>query len=77
MNAVLSGLTALPTRTATFSGAHSISVQAWTRNCGDGFGARGEIRDFYTESPAHNLPGITGGQHNVVAGGGFVLKWGE
>src|SRR5204863_9609917 len=36
MNAVLSGLTALPTRTATFIGAHSISVQAWTRNCGDG-----------------------------------------
>jgi len=29
-------LTALPTRTATFIGAHSISVQAWTRNCGDG-----------------------------------------
>ena len=40
-------------------------------------GARGEIRDFYTGSPAYNLPGITGGQHNVVAGGGFVLKWGE
>src|SRR5437867_11233916 len=36
MNAVLSGLTALPTRTATFVRAHSISVQAWTRNCGDG-----------------------------------------
>jgi hypothetical protein len=40
-------------------------------------GARGEIRDFYTGSPAYNLTGITGGQHNVVAGGGFVLKWGE
>src|SRR5439155_1679027 len=40
-------------------------------------GARGEIRDFYTGSPAYNLPGITGGQHNVVASGGFVLKWGE
>src|SRR2546427_4616632 len=36
MNAVRSGLTALPTRTVTFIGAHSISVQAWTRNCGDG-----------------------------------------
>src|SRR2546422_8995164 len=36
MNAVRSGLTALPTRTVTFIGAHSISVQPWTRNCGDG-----------------------------------------
>ena len=26
----------LPTRTATFIGAHSISVQAWIQNCGDG-----------------------------------------
>jgi opacity protein-like surface antigen len=40
-------------------------------------GLRGEIRDFYTGSPAYNLPNIGGGQHNVVAGGGFVLKWGE
>ena len=38
-------------------------------------GLRGEIRDFYTGSPAYNLPGIRGGQHNVVLGGGFVLKW--
>jgi hypothetical protein len=40
-------------------------------------GLRGEVRDFYTGSPAYNLPGLGGGQHNVVAGGGFVLKWGE
>jgi hypothetical protein len=40
-------------------------------------GLRSEVRDFYTGSPAYNLPGLGGGQHNVVAGGGFVLKWGE
>lgn len=41
-------------------------------------GLRGEIRDFYTGSPSFNLPlGPSGGQHNVVAGGGFVLKWGN
>ena len=35
-----------------------------------------EIRDFYsTGSPAYNLPGISGGQHNYVAGGGFVLRF--
>jgi Outer membrane protein beta-barrel domain len=38
---------------------------------------RGEIRDFYSGTPAYNLSGLGGGQHNVVAGGGFVLKWGE
>jgi hypothetical protein len=40
-------------------------------------GLRGEIRDFYAGSPAYNLPGLGGGQHNVVAGGGFVIKWGD
>jgi Outer membrane protein beta-barrel domain len=40
-------------------------------------GLRIEVRDFYTGSPAYNLPNLGGGQHNVVAGGGFVLKWGE
>jgi hypothetical protein len=40
-------------------------------------GLRGEIRDFYTGSPAYNLSGLSNGQHNVVTGGGFVLKWGE
>jgi Outer membrane protein beta-barrel domain len=38
-------------------------------------GFRVEIRDFYTGSPAYNLPGLSDWQHNVVAGGGFVLKW--
>jgi hypothetical protein len=40
-------------------------------------GLRAEIRDFYSGSPAYNLAGLGGGQHNVVVGGGFVLKWGE
>ena len=40
-------------------------------------GLRGEIRDFYSGSPAFNLGGLGGGQHNVVAGGGFAIKWGE
>jgi hypothetical protein len=35
---------------------------------------RGEVRDFYTGSPAYNLPRITGGQHNVVAGAAIVIK---
>jgi hypothetical protein len=40
-------------------------------------GLRGEIRDFFTGSPAYNVDGIGGGQHNLVAGGGFVIRWGE
>jgi len=36
---------------------------------------RAEIRDFYTGSPAYNTRSITGGQHNVVAGGGIVLRF--
>jgi hypothetical protein len=39
-------------------------------------GLRGEIRDFYTGSPAYNFPVAGGGQHNVVLGGGFVIRWG-
>jgi len=38
-------------------------------------GLRGEIRDFYAGGPAYNTPAISGGQHNVVAGGGLVLKF--
>jgi hypothetical protein len=34
-----------------------------------------EVRDFYGGSPAYNAPFIRGGQHNAVAGGGFVLKF--
>jgi opacity protein-like surface antigen len=37
------------------------------------FALRGEIRDFYSGNPALNIPGLRGGQHNVVVSGGFVL----
>src|SRR4051794_15052070 len=40
-------------------------------------GLRREIRDFYTGSPSYNTRLIAGGQHNVVAGGGIVLKFGR
>ncbi len=36
---------------------------------------RGEVRDFYTGNPSYNVP-LSGGQHNVVAGGGIVLRFG-
>jgi hypothetical protein len=38
-------------------------------------GLRVEIRDFYTGSPAYNTASLSGGQHNVVAGGGFILRF--
>jgi opacity protein-like surface antigen len=37
---------------------------------------RGEVRDFFTGRPAYNLR-LEGGQHNVVAGGGIVIQWGD
>jgi len=37
---------------------------------------RAEVRDFYTGSLSVNLT-LDGGQHNVVAGGGFVLRFGR
>lgn len=37
---------------------------------------RAEIRDFYSGSPSYNAA-VSGGQHNVVAGGGFVLRFGR
>ena len=36
---------------------------------------RGEARDYYTGSPAYNVSGLSGGQHNVIATGAFVLGW--
>jgi opacity protein-like surface antigen len=36
---------------------------------------RGEARDFYSGSPAYNIPTISGGQHNIVATGALVLGW--
>ena len=38
-------------------------------------GVRAEIRDFYAGGPSYNTSAIRGGQHNVVAGGGFVLEF--
>ena len=35
---------------------------------------RSEIRDFYSGSPSFNTP-TSGGQHNVVASGGFALRF--
>jgi len=36
---------------------------------------RGEARDYYTGSPNYNVASISGGQHNIVATGAFVLRW--
>jgi opacity protein-like surface antigen len=36
---------------------------------------RGEARDFYTGAPNYNVQSISGGQHNVVVTGAFVLGW--
>ncbi|MDQ6666147.1 MAG: hypothetical protein M3Z23_17340 [Acidobacteriota bacterium] len=40
-------------------------------------GLRAEVRDFYTGNPSFNEPVISSGQHNVVAGGGIVLRFGR
>ena len=37
-------------------------------------GLRAEMRDFYAGSPAYNATSVGGGQHNVVLGGGLVVK---
>jgi opacity protein-like surface antigen len=39
--------------------------------------ARGEVRDFYSGNPAFNIPINGGGLHNIVAGGGLVLRLGS
>ena len=36
-------------------------------------GASWEVRDFYSWNPSFNAPTRSGGQHNVVIGGGFTL----
>lgn len=38
-------------------------------------GLRAEVRDFYAGGPSYNTAAIRGGQHNVVVGGGLVLKF--
>ncbi|HBY59842.1 MAG TPA: hypothetical protein DEH78_08450 [Solibacterales bacterium] len=55
--------------TAMFGGGVDVGVWRW-------LAIRGEVRDFYSGSPSYNTPAIRGGQHNVVAGGGFVLRFG-
>lgn len=54
---------------AMFGGGVDVKVLRWVA-------LRGEFRDFYTGSPAFNIP-QSGGQHNIVVGGGFVLRFGE
>ena len=36
---------------------------------------RSEARDYFTGSPIYGISTISGGQHNVVATGGIVLRW--
>jgi len=40
-------------------------------------GGRIEVRDFYSGNPGFNVPVSGSGFHNVVAGGGFVLRFGS
>ena len=39
--------------------------------------ARWEVRDFYSGNPAFNVPITGSGLHNIVAGGGVVLRFGS
>jgi hypothetical protein len=36
---------------------------------------RAEARDYFTGSPIYNISTISGGQHNIAATGGVVLRW--
>lgn len=40
-------------------------------------GARFETRDFFSGNPAYNVSVSGDRQHNVVAAGGFTLRWGR
>ncbi len=51
-----------------YGGGVDIRVLKW-------FAVRGEVRNFYTGSPALNLSSLRGGQHNVVASGGLVFRF--
>jgi len=53
-----------------YGGGLDVPVWNW-------IGVRGEVRDFYTGSPALNLAGLRGGVHNVVASVGFLLRFGK
>ena len=52
----------------SYGGGVDVKLWRW-------LGARGEIRDFYAGSPSYNVAGLRGGQHNVVMGGGIVLRF--
>jgi opacity protein-like surface antigen len=54
----------------TYGGGVDVKVFGW-------LALRGDVRDFYTGRPALNLAALNGGQHNIVASGGFVLRWGR
>ena len=52
--------------------AYSTMVQAWISNSTV---PGTEIRDFYSGAPDYNQAAFRGGQHNVVAAGGVLLKF--
>ena len=54
-----------------YGGGVDVPVKKW-------LALRGEVRDFYTPNPVYNIFGVNGSrQHNVVLGGGFVLRFGN
>ncbi|MEJ7604801.1 MAG: outer membrane beta-barrel protein [Bryobacteraceae bacterium] len=40
-------------------------------------GLRAEVRDFYSGNPSFNIQPSSSHQHNLVVGGGLVLRFGE
>ncbi len=52
-----------------YGGGVDVRLEPW-------LALRGEIRDFYTGSPAFNVR-VPGRQHNIAVSGGFVLRLGE
>ena len=57
------------THRGVFDFGGGVDVKVWRF-----FSVRSEIRDFYSGAPSFNAP-AGGGQHNVVAGGGFALRF--
>ena len=53
-----------------FGGGVDVPLWRW-------LGARFEARDFVTGNPDYSLPVRGKRQHNLVAGGGFVLRFGK
>ncbi len=52
-------------------------LQAQSGNPESAAKSASEIRDFYTGNPNLKARLAASGQHNVVAGGGFVLRFGH